>query len=302
MQQPVEIDQHRRSLLITAWVSILLVSDLLDVLFNQYSAWLLPAKLGIAACVLVLCLSWKRLCPLRPYAAVMVVFFAALNLSEWVRTAPWWENLIPEDRITFALVYVRPFIRDTGVTLIMIAALWLIHRRREAFFFGLGQLNAPIQPIRWLGIRAGESWRTFAWIFGGCAALAVAIPTLLIQRPSLTVLAQAAQWLPVAILLAAINAFNEEIYFRSSLLSTLPQVIGKEQALLLNAAFFGLAHYLYGSPPGILGFLMTGFLAWLMGRAILETRGLLWAWLIHLLPDIVIFTSYAIGWVQGSGA
>lgn len=68
--------------------------------------------------------------------------------------------------------------------------------------------------------------------------------------------------------------------------------------LLINAVFFGLSHYLYGSPPGIIGFLMTGFLAWLLGKSILETRGLFWAWFIHFVADVVIFASYAIAWVK----
>ena len=62
----------------------------------------------------------------------------------------------------------------------------------------------------------------------------------------------------------------------------------------LLAFFFGLAHYLYGSPSGVIGFLMTGFLAWLLGKSMLETRGLFWAWFIHFLADVIIFASYAI--------
>jgi hypothetical protein len=67
---------------------------------------------------------------------------------------------------------------------------------------------------------------------------------------------------------------------------------------LINAVFFGLAHYLYGSPPGVIGFLMTGFLAWLLGKSMLETKVLFWAWFIHFFADVIIFASYAISWVQ----
>jgi hypothetical protein len=31
-----------------------------------------------------------------------------------------------------------------------------------------------------------------------------------------------------------------------------------------------------------------------MGKSILETRGLAWAWFIHFVPDVVIFFSYAL--------
>lgn len=39
---------------------------------------------------------------------------------------------------------------------------------------------------------------------------------------------------------------------------------------------------------------MTGFLAWLLGKSMLETRGIGWPWFIHFLPDVVIFLSYAL--------
>ena len=95
-----------------------------------------------------------------------------------------------------------------------------------------------------------------------------------------------------------INAFTEEMYYRAPFLSTLPEVIGKDHALLICTVFFGLEHWLYGSPPGILGAAMTGFLAWLIGKSMLETKGLFWPWLIHVLPYIVIFFSYALYWEQ----
>jgi hypothetical protein len=82
------------------------------------------------------------------------------------------------------------------------------------------------------------------------------------------------------------------------LLSTLSQVIGKNNALLINVVFFGMAHYLYGSPPGIIGFMMTGFLVFLLGRSMIETKGFLWPWVIHFMPDLVIFFSYAIIWIR----
>lgn len=64
--------------------------------------------------------------------------------------------------------------------------------------------------------------------------------------------------------------------------------------MLLNVVFFGMAHYLYGSPAGIPGFLLTGFLAFLVGKSMLETRGLLWPWFIHFVPDVVVFASYVL--------
>jgi membrane protease YdiL (CAAX protease family) len=101
---------------------------------------------------------------------------------------------------------------------------------------------------------------------------------------------------PAGILFAAINAFNEETYYRATLLSTLHEVIGTNHALMINAVFFGMGHYLYGSPPGVLGFLMAGFLGWLLGKSMLETKGMGWAWVMHFVMDVIVFTAYAVQW------
>lgn len=290
---------QRRLLIFAAWFSILLISELPEILckvvIGQAPAWLSGAKLGFMGLFFALCLVGRDLRPLRPYAFVMLIFVAALAASEWVRTAPWWAGLLSDGtQPSFALTYLRPYLRDIGVTLAVLGALWMAKRRRSEFFLVKGQLDAPIEPVRWLGIRPGGSWRTFGWIVALAAALFVAVPTLLVLRPSPDSLWRAGALLPAVLLFAAINAFNEEIYFRATLLSTLPQVIGKHHALGINVALFGLAHYLSGSPPGMTGFLMTGFLAWILGKSMLETKGLLWAWFIHFLPDVVIFFSYAI--------
>ncbi len=36
------------------------------------------------------------------------------------------------------------------------------------------------------------------------------------------------------------------------------------------------------------------FMGWILSKAMLETRGLFWAWFIHFLSDVAIFSSLAI--------
>jgi len=300
---PLQNAHDKKTLIFAAWLSILLISDIPDILCNsilkEVPVWLFWGKIMFLALFFVLCTFWIRVRPLRPYVFVMLIFFLALALSEQVRNSEWWAGLISESETSFFLTYLRPYLRDIGVTLIVIFSLWLVKRRRSDFFLVKGQLNAPIEPVRWLGIHAGESWRKFGWIFAVIAGIGVAFPTMIAMQPAWQELIRVIPLLPAILVYAAINAFNEEVYFRLSILSTLHQVIGKNHALLISAGFFGLAHYLYGSPPGMIGFLMTGFLAWLLGKSVLETKGLFWAWLIHFLPDVVIFTSYAIAFVRG---
>jgi hypothetical protein len=296
LQNPVE----RRLLVIAAWTSMLLVSDLPDVVWHTFSGvvptWLFWGKVGFLALFLGLCLVWKSIRPLWQYACIMFVFYLAFAASTWIGDTPWWQSRFAGEQPSFSIAYLGAYIRDVGVALIVIVGLWLIKKRRSAFFLVKGQLNAPIEPVRWLGIRQGESWRRFGWIFALVAGAVVLVPTMLGIRLSTGMLLRAVPMLPAAVIFAAINAFTEEIYFRTSLLSTLHEVIGTNNTLLINVFFFGIAHYLYGSPPGIVGFLMTGFLAWIMGKSILETKGLVWAWFIHFVPDVVIFVSYAMTW------
>jgi membrane protease YdiL (CAAX protease family) len=297
---------YRKWLIFLAWFSILVISDLPDITFKYATGgvpvWIFWSKISFLFLFLAACIIIRQIRLLLSYAIVMLVFYLALAASDIVRTSEWWIGLIGDNvKPSFTLLYLRPFIRDIGVTVLVIGALWIVKKKRRDFFLVKGQLDAPVEPVRWLGIREGESWERFGWIFAVIAAFAVAVPTILSLRPSAEILKKCIPLIPASILFAAINAFNEELYFRATLLSTLTQVIGKNNALLINVVFFGMAHYLYGSPPGIIGFMMTGFLAFLLGKSMIETKGFLWPWVIHFIPDVMIFFSYAILWIRQLG-
>jgi hypothetical protein len=88
--------------------------------------------------------------------------------------------------------------------------------------------------------------------------------------------------------------------YKASFLSVLENPVGGRQALLLMAAYFGLGHY-YGVPYGIIGVIMAGFLGWILGKSMLETRGFFWAWFIHFWQDVLIFAFLAIGSITAGG-
>ena len=85
-----------------------------------------------------------------------------------------------------------------------------------------------------------------------------------------------------------------------TLLAGLENATGARQAVLIAAAFFGLGHY-FGVPYGIIGVGMASFLGWMMGKAMIETRGFFWAWFIHFLQDVMIFSFMAIGSIRPGG-
>ena len=236
----------------------------------------------------------RRILIIQAWGGVLAVFYLALGLKALIRGTAWFQGRFNGPGVSFFQGFMAEFVLDIGVALAVIAILGVFKRARRAFFRPRGRRDAPIEPVRWLGIKPGESWKTFGWIFACAAALAVLVPTILAIGPSTAIVVKALPLLPAVLLFATINASTEEVYFRAGPLATLTEIIGKNQSLLLTAVFFGLAHWLYGSPPGILGVLMPGFLAWLIGKSMLETRGFAWPWLIHFLPDVVVFFSYAL--------
>lgn len=301
-QPSIPKESNKFILIALAWAGMLVVSSLPDILWDsltgQVPAWLDWAKLISITAFLGLALVWKKLRPLWQYACILLVFYLTYVVTQWIGNSLWWQSRFGGEAVSFTLGFLGIYILDSVIAVSILVTLWFMKRNRKSFFITRGELNAPIRPVRWLGIREGESWRTFGWIFAIVAALAVMIPTVLVLKPTTETILKASALLPSVILFAAINAFNEEVYYRVSLFSTLPEVIGRSQAQLINITLFGLAHYLYGSPPGLIGFSMTGFLAFLIGKSMLETKGFAWPWFIHFMPDVIVFFSYALLFVQ----
>jgi hypothetical protein len=119
-----------------------------------------------------------------------------------------WKNIFSGAEITITRACARAFIREFGMAFAVIAALWFIKCRTSAFFLVKGQLDAPIELVHWLGIRAGELWRTFGWIFAVVASLAVLIPTISGLHLTTGLFFLAMPLLPSILLFAAINAFS----------------------------------------------------------------------------------------------
>ena len=125
----------------------------------------------------------KAIRPLWQYALALLTLFLALGLTGLLRGTAWFQGHFNYRGVPFFKGFAAVMILDILVALAVIAVLWLMKRERRAFFLVRGSMDAPIEPIRWLGIKAGESWKTFTWIFAGVAALAVAVPTFLGMPP-----------------------------------------------------------------------------------------------------------------------
>jgi len=185
------------------------------------------------------------------------------------------------------------------VTLSIIAALFLLMKSRKSFFLVIGDTSAAVEPVKRLGIK-NERWNTLGRNFAIIISSGTLAFLIFAGRPPLDIAMRALPFLPAILLAAALNAFNEEMTYKASFLSVLENVVGKNHALWLMAAYFGIGHY-YGVPYGVIGVLMAGFLGWFLGKSMLETRGLWWAWFIHFLQDVLIFAFLAIGSIKPGG-
>lgn len=286
----------RKWLILAATIVTLLVSDLPNVVWHWIEpepAWLYWVKVVLLAAFLLLCLTIKSLRPLWKFAMIFLTFFLVNRFSDWIGTTRRWQVWFGGENAPYAAFWWGKQLIQLLFTLIVLAVTWLLLKKRQAFFLAKGQLNAELEPVRWLGIRKGQRWTTFGWIFAGCFAGGTLLFVVLAYGRLLHNFIRILPLLPLAVLFSAINAFTEEFTYRAPLLGASHAVLGRPAALGINAVFFGFAHYLYGMPNGIPGLLMTAFVGYLFGKSMLETRGAFWALFTHMLADIPIFMLYA---------
>lgn len=292
-------------LLALAWLAVLLAS-LPKIVLQEAFRIPLSADLqaGMTLTLALLCLAltfvWRAVRPLRLFLGLMAV----LTLTEWLVYArlgrlPVYAVWLEHSSFSVSLLAQQSL--RLMVTLVIIGIMFLVKRRASAFFLAKGELSAPVEPVRWLGADPGERWNRFGRNFTFYISLGTLVFLVLAGRPALETVVQAMVLLPAVLLAAALNAFNEEMTYKASFLSVLEEPAGKQQALWLMAAFFGLGHY-YGVPYGVVGVLMAGFLGWLLGKSMLETRGLFWAWFIHFWQDVLIFSFMAMGSIRSGGS
>jgi uncharacterized protein len=297
--------QTQKTTIFTAWVIVLAASLLPKVILQEVFRQAISANLqsGISAGViligLILSLVWEPVRRLRSFLALFLILIAI----EWfvynrIDTLPFYKTWLGNPSFNVYMLAEQSL--RLLVTGGMIATLFIIKKNRAAFFLAKGDISAPVEPIRWLGVDKGTKWNKFGLILALCISLGTLTFLVIAGRPPLDIVIRALPFLPAVLLAAILNAFNEEMTYKASFLSVLENPVGGRQALFLMAAYFGLGHY-YGVPYGIIGVIMAGFLGWILGKSMLETRGLFWAWFIHFIQDVMIFSFLAIGSITAGG-
>jgi uncharacterized protein len=177
------------------------------------------------------------------------------------------------------------------LALLIIGISFVLNPSGFRSFFKVGQINAKIQLVKYLGInpKPNENWfhlgRNFLIII---SLVTIAVIYFQVVRGN-NLSQDVIQHIPWIILFSLINSFVEEMIFRFSLVSTLHSTLAYSHIAIISGIIFGIAHY-FGTPGGILGILVAGFIGWFLAKSMLETRGLFWAWIIHFVQDVIIFT------------
>ncbi len=291
--------------LIVAWVIIICTSLLpkviLQEVFHLNVTNLLQSaiSIGIALSGLLLTYLWPSIRKLRIFVLLLfvliVIEYLVFNHLDQLGFYRSWLN-----NPSFNVYMLAEQSLRLVVTIAIIATLFIFKKKQSAFFLVAGNVKAKVEAVRWLGVGQDENWKKFGLILSLCISLGTLAFLILAGRPPLDIVVKALPFLPAVLLAAGLNAFNEEMTYKASFLSVLEESVGKKQALLLMAAFFGLGHY-YGVPYGIVGVVMAGFLGWILGKSMLETRGMFWAWFIHFWQDVLIFSFLAIGSITAGG-
>ncbi len=294
-----------KTLIVTAWVFLLLASNLPRILLQEVFDFQVSGDLGsgMAMTVVIIGLAltfvWGAVRSLRPFFILFVVlvgveWFIFTRVDQLSFYRAWLNNP------SFNVFMLAEQSLRLMVTLVIIGALFILKKTRSAFFLVKGDMNALTEPVNWMGIKPGERWKQVGRNFSVILSLGTLTFLILAGRPPLDIALRALPFLPTILLAAMLNAFNEEMTYKASFLSVLEDVVGRNQALYLMAAYFGVGHF-YGVPYGVIGVLMAGFLGWFLGKSMLETRGMGWAWFIHFWQDVLIFSFLAIGSITPGG-
>jgi len=298
--------QPRMSIVLAAWTIVLALSLVPTVIAQEVMGQTVSADLRAGSSVIVivaglgLTLIWTSLRALRP----LLLLFLVLLGAQWfvftqVGRLPIFRTWLNDP--SFGVYMPAEVLLNLLVTLAVIGLLFVVKRDRRAFYLAKGDLSAPAEPIRWLRVKPGDRWNTLGRDLTVFISLGTLAFLVISGQPSVDIIIRALPFLPAILLAAALNAFNEEVTYKASILSVLVEPVGSRQALRMAAAYFGIAHF-YGIPYGVIGVMLAWFLGWILARSMLETRGLTWAWFIHFVQDLLIFGFLAIGAITPGGS
>lgn len=190
--------------------------------------------------------------------------------------------------------YINVQVRFQILQLIVAASVLAIGfaLNSESFvrYAAIGNWAAPAASVPWLGIPAGETWSGLGLHLTVTITAVTASFMYFALRHSGVDRGMFRKYWPWIALLSAANAISEEVIYRLGIIIPLQGVTTPETVLLVSALAFGLPHG-RGTPGGFSGMIMAGLLGWILAKSVIETEGIAWAWSIHFIQDVIIYSA-----------
>ncbi len=283
-----------RSQVVIALCATLLISRFPEIVARELLSldvpWMGWASVGLTVGLWAAARAIPVLRKLERFLAVMVAVNLLIVLLPALLESSLWQVLVPESTAPMvALLATRALYAVLG--LLVLGWAKLLGASRLELFARVGDLNAETRTRRRNGtyLRWGR--------FGSIALLFLVALMVWFGFPILPATFDLGASLPaiaIGAIAAFLNAVWEETAFRAGPLSMLQRAIGPGAGVVVLAVFFGIGHFYGGIPSGPMGLVATGGVALLLGRAMIETRGLAWPVALHFSIDFVIFMFLAI--------
>ena len=276
-----------------AWILVLLTSALPEVgLGLQYPLepmhWLPIVKAAVLAVLLVASYSVRVISALRPLITILLTLHLATGSFGAMVSSAFWHQCVAAIANPFLRQMIDVQFVRVAVALAVLAVLFGVFRDRSRFYFARGDMVASVSRVAWLGISGTASWARVGVVLAAVLSLGTLTFLSLSLRPAIPALMSTIGVLPIVLLFSVTNALGEEISYRIALLAPVAHVAPPAHVMLMSAVYFGLAHY-NGIPSGVIGVTMAGFLGWLACRSVLDTNGIGWAFILHVVQDVWIF-------------
>jgi membrane protease YdiL (CAAX protease family) len=296
-----EVEVPNTNLKVLAWGAILIVSvpQIIYRLFVPvvpgepiYSTWLACVQAVVLTAFWVVTWVWPTVKSLRGFFLVtLAICVGVFLIIPFIKETAVWRNWWQQASWGVALVVGTLMVHLVQVALMALTLIGSGIGRRELFLVS-GNPSAPGQPTRLLDLKEPTPWnrivRKFLPVYIIIALIIMGIQVLPISRQFSQILI----YLPAIFIAATINAFGEEFEFRSMPLVRLEPVFGPRLPIIMTSVMFGLMHY-FGAPGGPFGVVLAGYLGWIAAKSMIETRGFVWAFLIHFVGDFIIYAFLA---------
>jgi uncharacterized protein len=217
---------------------------------------------------------------------LFVLCATALLLSLPSLVAGWTHSFHPLDFINSQSKYQCAAL---GLATGLLLLLWVLYPHQFKTFFGFGDLSARTLGMPLFGVNTGDSWLPTGLAFSLFITLYTTIFMYMGFQKFTPQRQMLRQFIPWILAFSASNAFVEEVIYRVAVVVPLQGKLEPSLIALLSGILFGLPH-LRGMPSGLVGAVMSGVLGYILATSLLETGGLWWAWWIHFLQDVVIFS------------